>query len=295
MSTLVSVDLDDLVCHHAVLGLDAPTEDLAGVCLERILPRFEALFDETSCRATFFVIGRDLERDMAGAGRGAGRLQKLARGGHRLANHSYAHDYAMTDWRSELIAEDIARCDAVLRELGVQARGFRAPGYTHDRRLLMQVAAQGYDYDSSSLPSPTYYAAKLGAMALFRMRGRSSASRADNLRSFVGRRTPQFLADAGIWEVPISVSRSLRLPLIGTSLLSGPELVRRVLFAEAASMSHLHIELHAMDLADPAADGLEHLVGVQPGLKVPYEVRAARLRELLKARGGGVPIESVLE
>jgi len=295
MSTLVSVDLDDLVCHHAVLGIGAPSDELAGVCLEQILPRFEALFEETSSRATFFVIGRDLERDIGGSGRGAGLLQQLVRSGHALANHSYSHDYAMTDWRSELIAEDIARCDAVIRELGVQPRGFRAPGYTHDRRLLMQVAAQGYEYDSSSLPSPPYYAAKLGAMALFRMRGRSSASRADNVRSFVGRRTPQFIADAGIWEVPISVSRSLRLPLIGTSLLSGPGLVRRVLFAEAVATPHLHVELHAMDLADPVADGLEHLVGVQPGLKVPYEIRRARLKELLTARGGSVPIESVLE
>jgi hypothetical protein len=87
----------------------------------------------------------------------------------------------------------------------------------------------------------------------------------------------------------------LRLPLIGTSLLSGPELVRRVLFAEAVAISHLHVELHAMDLADPVADGLEHLVGVQPGLKVPYETRRARLKELLTTRGGSVPIESVLE
>jgi len=295
MSTLVSVDLDDLVCHHAVLGIEAPSPELAGVCLERILPRFEALLGETSSRATFFVIGRDLERDMAGAARGAGLLQKLVRGGHTLANHSYAHDYAMTDWRSELIAEDIARCDAIIRELGVHPRGFRAPGYTHDRRLLMQVAAQDYEYDSSSMPSLPYYAAKLGAMAMFRMRGHNSASRAGNLASFVGRRTPQFLADAGIWEIPISVSRSLRLPLIGTSLLSGPELLRRVLFAEAVAASHLHVELHAMDLADPVADGLEHLVGVQPGLKVPYETRRARLKELLVARGGSVPIESVLE
>ena len=78
----------------------------------------------------------------------------------------------------------------------------------------MQVAAQGYEYDSSSLPSPSYYAAKLGAMALFRLRGRSSASRADNVRSFVGRRTPQLMSDAGIWEVPISVSRSLRCVMV---------------------------------------------------------------------------------
>lgn len=294
MSTLVSVDLDDVTCHHQVLGLAPPDAGLAGVMLERVLPRFEALFAETETRATFFVVGRDLDRDLAASGDGARGLEALMGAGHTLANHSYAHDYGMTDWRAELIAEDLARCDAALRRLGAEPRGFRAPGYTHDRRMLFQVAAQGYEYDSSSMPSLTYFGAKLGAMAWFRLRGRRSASRPDNLRSFLGRTHPQFLTDAGIWEVPISVSRSLRLPLIGTSLLSGPELIRRALMMEAVATPHLHLELHAMDLVDPSADGLEHLVGVQPGLKVPLSRRRERLVELLRAREGGHPIESVL-
>lgn len=295
MSTIVSVDLDDVACHHAVLGLPPPEDGLAGVMLERVLPRFEALFAEVSARATFFVIGRDLERDLAGDGAGAAVLERLMAAGHELANHSHAHDYAMSDWSAELIAEDIARCDAQLRRLGANPRGFRAPGYTHDRRLLMQVSAQGYLYDSSSMPAPAYYAAKLAAMAGYAVRGRRSASRKGNFRSFVGRAHPQFLPDAGIWEVPISVSRGLRMPLIGTTLLSTPALVRRPLFAEAVTTPHLHLELHAMDLVDPEADGLTHLVGVQPGLKVPYETRRARLLELLQARGRTTSIETALD
>ncbi len=67
-ATLVSVDLDDIECYHAIHGLRPPSVATAGVGLERWLPRFLELFDRLGVRATFFVIGRDLARDLEGGG-----------------------------------------------------------------------------------------------------------------------------------------------------------------------------------------------------------------------------------
>ena len=100
-STIVSVDLDDLACYHAIHGLAAPDPSHAGVVLERCLPRFLALFDELGVRATFFVVGRDLQRDLAAGGRGAALLRQALAAGHELGNHSFAHAYDLVRWAPE--------------------------------------------------------------------------------------------------------------------------------------------------------------------------------------------------
>lgn len=286
--TIVSVDLDDLACYHAIHGLPPPAPEQAGVALERCLPRFLKLFGELGVRATFFVVGRDLERDMQGPGHGAAFLSLAAQSGHELGNHSYSHAYDLVDWPAGQIYQDLRRCDALLRRLGAAPKGFRAPGYTHDELLLQQVGALGYRYDSSTLPSPAYYAGKLAAMAWIRLRGRRSHARARGLASFVGPTRPHYLPKVGLWEVPISVSRALRLPMVGTFVLRGG-----LLYREALSLDSLHLELHALDLADPEQDAIApELRARQPELRSPLAARLDRLRALLTARGGATSIAS---
>ncbi|NVB37449.1 polysaccharide deacetylase family protein [Pseudenhygromyxa sp. WMMC2535] len=300
MSTIVSLDLDDLDCYHAIHGLDAPAQAQGaqpGLALERWLPRFLDVFAAKDVRATIFVIGKDLERDLRErGGRGAEVLARAKHDGHELANHGYAHAYDMVRWSEAEIAEDLRRCDDLLRELGAAPKGFRAPGYTHDRRMLLQVAGLGYRYDSSLLPSPTYYLGKLGVMGLRRLRGRKSVSQRGGASSFLGNTAVHLLPELGLWEIPISVSRALRLPLIGTFLLpDAPPMMTRLqgeaLRREAAQTRHLHVELHAIDLADPEADGLDSaLVRAARELGTPLDRRLERLTALLAARGGGTSI-----
>jgi peptidoglycan-N-acetylglucosamine deacetylase len=286
-STIVSVDLDDLACYHAIHGLPAPPAGSAGVVLERCLPRFLELFEELGVRATFFVIGRDLQRDLADGGRGAALLRRALKAGHELGNHSFAHAYDLVTWKPADIYDDLRRCDVLLRGLGARPAGFRAPGYTHDALLLQQVAALGYRYDASLLPSPSYYAGKLAVLGWMAARGRRSQSLASGWRSFLGPTRPHFMPDCGLWEVPVSVSPVLRLPMVGTFVLGG----RALLLKEAATRRYLHLELHGIDLADPATDGYDPaLVRVQPELKLPLATRQGRLRGLLTARGGATSI-----
>ena len=285
-STIVSVDLDDLACYHAIHGLAPPGPEAAGVVLERSLPRFLELFADLGARATFFVIGRDLKRDAEAGGKGSALLRQALAAGHELGNHSFAHAYDMVTWTPAAIYEDLRRCDVLLRGLGARPTGFRAPGYTHDALLLQQVSALGYRYDSSLLPSPAYYAAKLAAMGWMAVRGRRSQSQAHGWRSFVGPTRPHFMADCGLWEVPVSVSSLLRLPMVGTFVLGG----RGVLLREATTRPYLHLELHGLDLvaADEVTDA--ELLKRAPELRTPLATRVERLRGLLKARQGATSI-----
>lgn len=294
-ATLVSVDLDDAACYHAIHGLPPPDEAQARAALERWLPRFLELFSRAGVKATFFVIGRDLERDLQQGGGGAQRLREALAQGHELGNHGFAHAYDLVRWPAARQREDLLACDRLLRGLGARAEGFRAPGYTHDTALLQQVAALGYRYDSSCLPSPPYYLAKLAVMGVMALRGEHSSSMATGARSFLGPREPYRRRDVPLWELPMSVSPRLRLPLIGTSLLAGPGALGGALRHAARRLPHLHLELHAIDLADAEQDPIAPaLVERQPELRVPWWVRRERLWELLRQRGGACSLRSAV-
>jgi len=290
-STILSVDLDDVACYHAIHGLPAPAPEVAGAVLERCLPRFLELLEELGARATFFVVGRDLQRDLQAGGRGAAALRQALAAGHELGNHSYAHAYDLVKWAPAAIYEDLRRCDTLLRGLGARPQGFRAPGYTHDAVLLQQVGALGYRYDSSLLPSPSYYLGKLAAIGWTAVRGRASQSLVRGWQSFVGPQRPHYMPGSGLWEVPVSVSPMLRLPMVGTFVLgAGGALLLR----EARERRYLHLELHGLDLADEQGDGYDPaLRRLQPELRTPLTSRLERLRGLLTARGGTASIGGV--
>lgn len=285
LQTLVSVDLDDLTCYHAIHGLGPPHPGALGLVLERCLPRFLELFDDLGVRATFFVIGRDLARDLEGRGVGADLLQRALAAGHELANHSHGHAYDLVRWPRTAIAADLRACDRLLRQLGADPVGFRAPGYTHDDILLDEVAALGYRYDSSLLPSLAYWAVKRIAIIGIALRGSHSKSFPSGPAAFMGTRRPHRLPN-GLWELPMSVSDWGHLPLIGTTLLSSSERVHRRLVRAALRQEHLHVELHGLDLADALADPFcEPLRHRLPELRVDLSVKQRRLRALLSARG----------
>src|SRR6185312_10353117 len=100
----------------------------------------------------------------------------------------------------------------------------------------------------------------------------------------VGR--PYWNRGTGIVELPIQVTRGLRLPFIGTyTTLWGPRVARY--FANACAGEPLvNLELHGIDVLD-AADGLEALRPHQVDVRVSRETKLASLRaavEALRAR-----------
>ncbi|MGB8955923.1 MAG: polysaccharide deacetylase family protein [Tumebacillaceae bacterium] len=81
---------------------DGPTEKYVDEVL--------AILDETDVKATFFVIGGDLEKNMA-----AGK--KIVQAGHQLGNHTYSHQRMIFHSQS-FIDEELKRTDSLIREAG---------------------------------------------------------------------------------------------------------------------------------------------------------------------------------
>ncbi len=287
----ISVDMDAVGCYTKIHGLAAHRGDdpIYHAALERLL----SLFRSFGVRATFFVVGDDVEDPQHAA-----LLRGVVAQGHEVANHSRRHVYDLPRLGWAGIHEEIAGAqDQIERACGIRPVGFRAPGYNVSDEVLDCLEALNFAYDSSVFPSPPYYVAKALAMALIRLRGRKSGSamvdartQLTPLRPYLPRAGAIFRRGRGqtrraLVELPICVLPCSRFPVIGTSLiLAGPRwapfLLQR---AMSFHRSFLGLELHGIDLADPAKDGYtEALCQAQPDLRHSIERKEETMKRSLE-------------
>ena len=267
----ISVDLDETDNYVAIHGLADGIEVPRWAVYDRALPRLRALFAELAVPATFFAIGRDLARPENGA-----QLRALHGDGHEIANHTESHLYDLTR-RDEATQRAEVRSGAqrIEQAVGVRPVGFRAPGYTMTDQLYEVLASEGVQYDSSVFPCPAYYFAKMTAIGLYRLRGRTSRSIIDHPRVLTAPADPYHVGTPyprrgkRMLELPVGVTADLsgRLPFIGTSVVMASERAARTLTRLVSARPLVNLVLHGMDLADADEDGLRALLPHQPDLR----------------------------
>jgi len=174
-----------------------------------------------------------------------------------------------------------------VRATGERPVGFRAPGYTITDAVFDVLRDVGVRYDSSVFPCPAYWAAKTAAIGLIAARGRTSRSVVDTPAVLLAPTRPYF-AGTPYWqrgdkllELPVQVTRGLRLPFIGTSVtLAGPSRAR-LLAKMCVGEPLVNLELHGIDVLD-AKDGLEALRPHQPDVRVAVERKLDALRAVIE-------------
>ncbi len=283
----VSVDLDEIHHYFAIHGLTAPGES-GTLVYDAAIDRLRGLADAGRLPLTLFAIGSDLQRQAS-----RDRLKAAAGDGHEIANHSLDHRYDLVRLGRAEIRRQIAEgADAIEAACGTRPIGFRAPGYTISDEVFDVLGELGVTYDASVFPCPAYWAAKTAAIGLISLRGRTSRSIVDT-PSVLRAPTRPYRAGAPYWkrgtgvlEIPVQVTRGLRLPFIGTSVtMAGPSRARwlaRMCVGEPL----VNLELHGIDVLD-ARDGLDDLRAHQPDVKIPHtrktEAILAAIEELRNA------------
>jgi peptidoglycan-N-acetylglucosamine deacetylase len=105
-----------------------------------LTPRLLDLLSERNVKATFYVIGRNVELypDIA---------RRIVTEGHEIANHTFTHP-ALSRLSAERVAEELRRThETVLQVTGVRMTNLRPPyGAFNDR--VRQVAFDGHGYDT---------------------------------------------------------------------------------------------------------------------------------------------------
>ncbi len=282
----VSVDLDEIGCYTSIHGM-APLEgESAHAIYRRAIPRFETLFSELGVPATFFAIGRDITLANTAI------LRRLHAAGHEIANHSLNHLYDLTRRdRATMAAEVRGGADRIEAAIGKRPRGFRAPGYTITDTLFEVLHAQNYQYDSSVFPCPAYYGAKALAIGFYGLRAtltaasaRASSSIVDDPRVLTAPADPYSVGKPywrrgnGMLEMPIGVTRGVRLPYIGTSVALAGRRGAEYLSVGMLGRPLVNLELHGIDLADAALDGLGALRPLQPDLRKTVDEKEIAIR-----------------
>lgn len=191
------------------------------------LTRALNFFDQAGVRATLFVIAEDLDdarkREM---------LRGAVRRGHEIASHSLTHRKLTALKRDEKRREIFESRERLMRELSVEARGFRAPGFALDRESFELVDEAGYAYDASLFPGAGF-ARRIGADQL---------SESPH-RPFTGRR---------LVELPMPAYAPLPFPFHPSySLALGMWYFRLGLRRFQRSRAPLTLLFHLTDFADP--------------------------------------------
>ena len=277
----VSIDVDPIPCYYRIHGLGTPPAELRDLIMRRCVPRFVDILERRQIRATFFIVGQDVDVAALGGSAHAARAQlaALAAAGHEIGNHSYSHPYELARLPADQVAAEITRAHELLSEVaGTPVIGFRAPGYDISAVMLDQLMKLGYRYDSSVFPAPGYYAAKALVLAGLSLAGRKSGAVMIDPRQLLAPtdpyrpspRAPWRRGQASVFELPIAVTPYARTPVIGTSLLLAPEWLRARWLDAMRKRPFFNFELHGIDLADADADGIPgELVARQPDLRAP--------------------------
>lgn len=149
MLNAITIDVEDYFHTEAMSGA-APRDawDSFPSRVEGATDRLLELFARHEVKGTFFVLGWVAERFPA-------LVQRIARGGHELACHSYWHRpvFRLT---SDEFREDTRRAaDAIASAAGCAVLGYRAPSFsiTPGTEWAWDVLAElGFAYDSSVNP-----------------------------------------------------------------------------------------------------------------------------------------------
>ena len=134
---------------HAMIQIDCDREwDDIRVSIE-ILREFSRIFENNNIKATWFVVGSDLEdpsyQDV---------FMSLIKAGHEIGNHTYSHYKDFISFNSDDKKEEMEKCDKIIKNTGYVPVGFRTPYFGVDDLIPLILKEMEYQYDSSICPSP---------------------------------------------------------------------------------------------------------------------------------------------
>ena len=276
MNINLHIDCDPLWVYASEYGLQPDYKNT--LTYETSLPALLEMLQARNLRATWFVIGRDLELPACRE-----FCRRVLAAGHELANHTYSHLKDFHSVSAEGLRYEIAEChQAVQRELNYSCRGLRLPGYYFDRSIVPILQELNYLYDSSVLPGPGVHLMKAVYLVFNRHEREKRFGRPWFLFSSV---SPYKLADGAkgaCWEVPIGTAPLVRLPIHTTFVFQwGMPYFETALRLNRKLRSHLVYLFHAIDLLDGSLTG--GLADTVATLRRPVAERRAVITGILDA------------
>jgi hypothetical protein len=277
----VQVDVDTQKNLLAFYGFKVPAEYTDHTVYRLALGRFAELFEALHLRATFFVIGDDLDHES-----NREIVRRLHAAGHEIANHTQTHAYDFMHLSRQQKRHEIEQAgQAIASVTSHRPVGFRAPGYDVDLDVLEILMELGYIYDSSIMPSALNLPFKLLQMVVRKNRGFSGYG---NMALSLAPNHPyrpdlkaiwRATSRSPLWEIPVSCVPYLRLPFYGNfNLFTGDALFR--LSASLGRGSNCNYVFHAVEMLEPGE--IDPRLHRHPNARLPLREKIPRCRGFLR-------------
>jgi peptidoglycan-N-acetylglucosamine deacetylase len=145
----LSLDLDNLWTYMKTHG-DSGWEKYPSY-LDIVVPRVLDTLDELGLKITFFIVGKDAERE-----ENRSALRSIVERGHEVGNHSLNHEPWISSYDKDIVRREISLAeDYIVAATGQKPIGFRGPGFSWSLAHLTVLADRGYLFDASTLPTYT--------------------------------------------------------------------------------------------------------------------------------------------
>jgi peptidoglycan-N-acetylglucosamine deacetylase len=259
----LSLDLDNQWSYMKTHG-DAGWEEFPSY-LDVAVPRILSFLKDLDLKITFFIIGQD-----AALEKNRDAIRAIADAGHEIANHSFNHEPWLHLYSRDELEEEFDKTEAAIESVcGTRTVGFRGPGFSLSRVVIEVLAARGYEYDCSTLP--TYFAPVARAMYFLKSPSMTPEEK-EKLKKLFGRFSdgfktldPHFVDASGtqMVEIPVTTFPVIKTPIHATYLnyLSA--------FSMAAAKTYWHSALGACSLAGVQPSMLLHPLDFLSGDDVP--------------------------
>ena len=159
-------DLQDLYWHDNVVHSVPSSGKVVALTFDdgpdpRFTPQILAILRQYHVHATFFMVGRQIEKYPALA-------QAVATDGNCIGNHTYSHPNLPLASHAQ-VTRELARCEQLIEQTtGTRTHLFRPPGGMLNRTVIHQVEQQGYrtilwtvSADHHDAPTPALMAARV--------------------------------------------------------------------------------------------------------------------------------------
>lgn len=272
---VVSVDVDPVDLHLTGYGFKNVAPD--SLAYTTSLPRLAEVFAKAGVKSTLFIIAKD-------AAAHADELRRLVSAGHEIASHSLTHPLPLAKLSEKRLRAEL---EDSRRELaaatGTEILGFRAPNWDISSRVLEALAAAGYRYDASILPTllliPGRWliALKSSDPAILRLTPWPMA---------LGRKPHLRRTRAGsIAVLPVSVTPGLlRFPMYHTvHYMVSMDRFRRQLDGFVARGEPFFYPLHAVDALGLVEDHIDPRLRTHPGMNLALGAKLELLQTSLSA------------
>lgn len=245
----ISIDVDTYATDY--LSPNCDIEKMVISSYQTEMSKLITYFEQKNIRATLFVVANHAKipfvRDY---------LKEIVTHGHEIASHSFSHCRNFVQLDPIKMEDEIRRSKETLEDmLGIEIKGFRAPGYTITHQVWELLIKNGFTYDAS-LNNSFFYCAFKTLYKFFSAKGhffvvqKRDGFPVGSSPFEVNRLYFKRIQSRDFWEIPFDYSKVISFPFLIFMLNQLPDwIVRKMVRAIAESPKEIvQIQFHDYDL-----------------------------------------------